>query len=217
MHLSRNLTSELRLLDRKLTQGNSQNVQVHLCKRQVCEHRGRILYHWVLRGSGRLVIKRNFLFQIEKLLLRNQSPHKAVTDQAYRLQQGLFLASTQQQVFLHGWTDGPCLGAPTFRQNWSIKGGVSINWELHLAPVVRMGGWHFPLNNSICFGCIYSLGSTIQALNNWGLGPVSRKFRNFPGAFSFASSKRRRLEARNFAVIFIFILFTTYEEVSLTE
>ncbi|XP_015751674.1 PREDICTED: leucine-rich repeat-containing protein 16A-like [Acropora digitifera] len=42
------------------------------------------------------------LRKIEKLLLRNQSPHKAVTDQAYRLQQGLLLASTQQQVFLHG-------------------------------------------------------------------------------------------------------------------
>ena len=203
MHLSRNITSELRLLDRKLTQGNSQNVQVHLCRRQVCEHRGRILYHWVLRGSGRLVIKRNFLFQIEKLLLRNQSPHKAVTDQAYRLQQGLFLASTQQQVFLHGWTDTPCLGAPTFRQNWSIKWGVSVNRELHLAHVVRMGGWHFPLNNSIC-------------LNNMGLGPVSRKFRNFSGdIIFFVSSKGRHLEARSFAVIFI--PFTTYEEVSFTE
>ncbi|XP_074615858.1 F-actin-uncapping protein LRRC16A-like [Acropora palmata] len=38
------------------------------------------------------------LRKIEKLLLRNQSPHKAVTDQAYRLQQGLLLASTQQQM-----------------------------------------------------------------------------------------------------------------------
>lgn len=38
------------------------------------------------------------LRKIEKLLLRNQSPHKAITDQAYRLQQGLFLASTQQQM-----------------------------------------------------------------------------------------------------------------------
>ena len=38
------------------------------------------------------------LFQIEKLLFRNQSPHKVVTDQAYRLQQGLLLTTTQQQV-----------------------------------------------------------------------------------------------------------------------
>lgn len=38
------------------------------------------------------------LKKIEKLLLRNQSPHKIVTEQAYRLQQGLFLASTQQQM-----------------------------------------------------------------------------------------------------------------------
>ena len=33
----------------------------------------------------------------------------------------------------------------------------------------------------------------------------------------FVSSKRRRLEARNFAVIFIFISFTTYEKTSFTE
>ena len=33
----------------------------------------------------------------------------------------------------------------------------------------------------------------------------------------FVSSKRRRLEARNFAVILIFIPFTTYEKTSLTE
>ena len=39
-----------------------------------------------------------FSLQIEKLLLRNQSPHKVVTEQAYRLQQGLLLTSTQQQV-----------------------------------------------------------------------------------------------------------------------
>ena len=100
----------------------------------------RILYHWVLRHSGSLVIKKNFLFQIEKLLLRNQSPHKAVTDQAYRLQQGLLLASTQQQVFLHGWTDTPFLGALTIRQNWSIKWVVSLNWKLHLAPCCS-NGW----------------------------------------------------------------------------
>ena len=33
----------------------------------------------------------------------------------------------------------------------------------------------------------------------------------------FVSSKRRRLEARNFAVIFIFIPLTTYEKTSFTE
>lgn len=38
------------------------------------------------------------LRKIEKLLLRNQSPHKVVTEQAYRLQQGLLLTSTQQQM-----------------------------------------------------------------------------------------------------------------------
>ena len=33
----------------------------------------------------------------------------------------------------------------------------------------------------------------------------------------FVSSKRKRLEARNFAVKFIFIPFTTYEKTSFTE
>ena len=33
----------------------------------------------------------------------------------------------------------------------------------------------------------------------------------------FVSSKRRRLETRNFAVILIFIPFTTYEKTSFTE
>ena len=33
----------------------------------------------------------------------------------------------------------------------------------------------------------------------------------------FVSSKRRRVEARNFAIIFIFIPFTTYEKTSFTE
>ena len=51
--------------------------------------------------------------------------------------------------------------------------------------------------------------------------PVSRKSRNFSGAFRvtifFRSSKWRRLEARNFAVILIVIPFTTYEKTSFTE
>ena len=33
----------------------------------------------------------------------------------------------------------------------------------------------------------------------------------------FVSSKRRRLEARNFAIIFTFTPFTTYEKISFTE
>ena len=54
------------------------------------------------------------------------------------------------------------------------------------------------------------------------LGPVSRKSPKLFGRISvdiilFVSSKRRRLEARNFAVIFIFIPFTTYEKTSFTE
>ena len=43
-------------------------------------------------------------------------------------------------------------------------------------------------------------------------------FRAYSGdIILFASSKRRRLEARNFAVTFIFIPFTTYEKTSFTE
>ena len=50
------------------------------------------------------------------------------------------------------------------------------------------------------------------------LGPVSRKSRNFSGdVILFVSSKRRLLEARNFAGIFIFIPFTTYENTSFTQ
>ena len=55
------------------------------------------------------------------------------------------------------------------------------------------------------------------------LGSVSRKSRNFSGVCNsgdlilFVSSKRWHLEARNFAVIFIFIPFTTYEKTSFTE
>ena len=46
------------------------------------------------------------------------------------------------------------------------------------------------------------------------LGPVSLKSGEI---ILFVSSKRRRLEARNFAVIFIFIPFTRYEKTSFTE
>ena len=37
------------------------------------------------------------------------------------------------------------------------------------------------------------------------------------GIILFVSSKRRRIEAQNFAVILIFIPFPTYEETSFTE
>ena len=53
---------------------------------------------------------------------------------------------------------------------------------------------------------------------NLGQGPVSRKSRSISdGLILFVSSKRRRLEARNFAVILIFIPWTTYEKTRLTE
>ena len=50
------------------------------------------------------------------------------------------------------------------------------------------------------------------------LGPASRKSRNFSGdVILLVSSKRRRLEARNIAGIFIFIPFTPYENTSFTQ
>ena len=46
-----------------------------------------------------------------------------------------------------------------------------------------------------------------------GLGPVSRKSRNFSGdIIIFVSSKRRRLEARNLAVILIFIPYNIWKD-----
>ena len=50
------------------------------------------------------------------------------------------------------------------------------------------------------------------------LGPVSRNSLNFSGDIIFLlSSKRRCSASRNFAVILIFIPFTTYEKTSFTE
>ena len=55
------------------------------------------------------------------------------------------------------------------------------------------------------------------------LVPVSRKSLNFSGPFLagdiilFVSSKRRRLKARNYAVILTLIPFTTYEKTSLRK
>ena len=48
-------------------------------------------------------------------------------------------------------------------------------------------------------------------------GPVSRKSRNFSGDIFLLSSKRRCSVSQNFAVILIFIPFTTYEKTSFTE
>ena len=51
-------------------------------------------------------------------------------------------------------------------------------------------------------------------------GLIYRKSRNFSVAirvFFFISSKQRCLQARNFAVILIFIPFTTYQRTSFTE
>ena len=89
-------------------------------------------------------------------------------------------------------------------------------------PCCSKGGYHYPLDNSIGFASIYPLDSTIQAMNNRDLGPVSRKFPKLFGRISgdiilFVSSKRRRLEAQNFAVISTCIPFTTYDKTFFTE
>ena len=46
---------------------------------------------------------------------------------------------------------------------------------------------------------------------------VPKLFGRISGVILFLSSKRRRIEARNFAVILIFIPFPTYEKTSFTE
>ena len=52
----------------------------------------------------------------------------------------------------------------------------------------------------------------------WLFGPVSRKTLNFSGdIILFVSSKRRCSVSRNFAVILIFIPFTTYKKTRFTE
>ena len=59
---------------------------------------------------------------------------------------------------------------------------------------------------------------------HWVVGEGGARFLKVPKLFGrilgdiiLFVSKRRRLEAQNFAVILIFIPFTTYEKTSLTE
>ena len=68
----------------------------------------------------------------------------------------------------------------------------------------------------------YSANGTRQLLAEPTLGPVCRKvlklFMRISGDIILSvSSKRRRLEARNVAVILIFLPFTTHEKTSFTE
>ena len=106
-----------------------------------------------------------------------------------------------------------------------------------LAPVVQTLDsaihWinHCPLDNSIDFASVYPLDSDLSGAQRYPyasfeqLGPGAR-FSKVPKLFGrisgdlilFVSSKRRGLEARNFAIIIsIFILLTTYEKNSFTE
>ena len=67
-----------------------------------------------------------------------------------------------------------------------------------------------------------TMTTTSMEYPTWSPGACFSKVPKLFGRISgdiilFVSSKRRRLEARNFAVILIFIPFTTYEKTSFTE
>ena len=63
---------------------------------------------------------------------------------------------------------------------------------------------------------LFELGSVEEACARFS--KVPHIFGRISGdIYLFVSSKRRRLEARNFAIILIFIPFTTYEKTSFTE
>ena len=63
-----------------------------------------------------------------------------------------------------------------------------------------------------------ALGSMEKQVPGAYFSKVPKLFGRISGdIILFVSSKLRRLEARNFAVIFIFIPFTTYEKTSFTE
>ena len=65
----------------------------------------------------------------------------------------------------------------------------------------------------------YNCGFGLLVLNSGAcFSKVPKLFGRISGdIILFVSSKQRRLEARNFAIIFIFIPFTTYEKTSFTE
>ena len=71
-----------------------------------------------------LLLTFSALFQIEQLLLRNQSPHKVVAEQAYRLQQGLLLTSTQQQVRVE-----PCFRTFVLINYYSREIGIFLLYQ----------------------------------------------------------------------------------------
>ena len=72
------------------------------------------------------------------------------------------------------------------------------------------------LDNSIGFGNTHRLNADFSP--GACFSKVPKVFGRISGdIILFVSSKLRRLEARNFAVAFIFIPFTTYEKTSFTE
>ena len=76
----------------------------------------------------------------------------------------------------------------------------------------------FPDGNNFYFNDLRSYVNLrkIQAWDPFLESPET--FRAYSGdIIFFVSSKRRRLEARNFALTCIFIPFTTYEKTSFTE
>ena len=108
------------------------------------------------------------------------------------------------------------------------------NLETSLPPE-QSGLCDGPLSLSACHSCLLGMalrkapgcdGLPVEFyLKFWDVLGAGACFSKVPKLFGpisgdiilFVSSKRRRLEPRNFAVIFIFIPFTTCEKISFTE
>ena len=99
------------------------------------------------------------------------------------------------------------------------------------APAAPAKGALWPLVNAVAYSSLTDcplqtllkpLDIAIFPLNTWGpaacFSKVPKLFgRIWVDIILFVSSKQRRLEAQNFAVIFIFIPFTTYKKTNSTE
>ena len=64
---------------------------------------------------------------------------------------------------------------------------------------------------------IYPVDSAIHLLNNWGLGPVSQKSRNFSGLLRVISSQRRGSKPSNIAILLVFLPLKTCEKITFSK
>ena len=101
---------------------------------------------------------------------------------------------------------------------------LSPKFHSFKARLRNAGGSIFPPNIRCCPGRLWFRPCILCVPDGCGSAPgacfskVPKLFGRISGdIILFVSSKRRRLEARNFAVILIFIPFTTYEKTSFTE